>query len=142
MSKHSHISASFDNAFQSRAGSPDVYMSMIPKYNESFAFMSTHFTCIAFFVVTAAHNIVLKSKFIVAPDVLSYSMPIGGTTKNRKVSSKDTFYNGVITKTVNKGGTAGILTDGKFGRDDSKKKGNQGEVWVGLSQEFCYIIIY
>ena len=28
MSKHSHISAIFDNAFQSRAGSPDVYMSM------------------------------------------------------------------------------------------------------------------
>ena len=27
-SKHSHISAIFDNAFQSRAGSPDVYMSM------------------------------------------------------------------------------------------------------------------
>ena len=75
----------------------------------------------------AAYNIVLKSKFIVAPDVLSYSMPIGGTTKNRKVSSKDTFYNGVITKRVYKGGT-GILTNGKFGRDDSKEKGNQGEV--------------
>ena len=29
MSKHSHISAIFDNAFQSRAGSPDVYMSMV-----------------------------------------------------------------------------------------------------------------
>ena len=29
MSKHSHISAIFDNAFQSRAGSPDVFMSMI-----------------------------------------------------------------------------------------------------------------
>ena len=28
MSKHSHISAIFDNAFQGRAGSPDVYMSM------------------------------------------------------------------------------------------------------------------
>ena len=28
MSKHSHISAIFDNAFQSRAGSPDAYMSM------------------------------------------------------------------------------------------------------------------
>ena len=28
MSKHSHISAIFDNAIQSRAGSPDVYMSM------------------------------------------------------------------------------------------------------------------
>ena len=28
MSKHSHISAIFDNAFQSRAGNPDVYMSM------------------------------------------------------------------------------------------------------------------
>ena len=28
MSKHSHISAIFDNAFQSRAGSPDVFMSM------------------------------------------------------------------------------------------------------------------
>ena len=29
MSKHSHISAIFDNAIQSRAGSPDVYMSMV-----------------------------------------------------------------------------------------------------------------
>ena len=29
MSEHSHISAIFDNAFQSRAGSPDVYMSMV-----------------------------------------------------------------------------------------------------------------
>ena len=29
MSKHSHISAIFDNAFQSRAGSPDVYVSMV-----------------------------------------------------------------------------------------------------------------
>ena len=28
ISKHSHISAIFDNAFQSGAGSPDVYMSM------------------------------------------------------------------------------------------------------------------
>ena len=30
--KHSHISAIFDNAFQSRAGSPDVYMSMDNTY--------------------------------------------------------------------------------------------------------------
>ena len=29
MSEHSHISAIFDSAFQSRAGSPDVYMSMV-----------------------------------------------------------------------------------------------------------------
>ena len=33
MSKHSHISAIFDNAFQSRAGSPDVYMSMFLTVN-------------------------------------------------------------------------------------------------------------
>ena len=33
MSKHSHISAIFHNAFQSRAGSPDVYMSMIVMMN-------------------------------------------------------------------------------------------------------------
>ena len=33
MSKHSHISAIFDNAFQSRAGSPDVYMSMTKSHN-------------------------------------------------------------------------------------------------------------
>ena len=33
MSKHSHISAIFDNAFQSRAGSPDVYMSMVQRYD-------------------------------------------------------------------------------------------------------------
>ena len=32
MSKHSHISAIFDNAFQSRAGSPDVYMSMVDTF--------------------------------------------------------------------------------------------------------------
>ena len=32
MSKHSHILAIFDNAFQSRAGSPDVYMSMVPVF--------------------------------------------------------------------------------------------------------------
>ena len=34
MSKHSHISAIFDNAFQSRAGSPDVYMSMAGRYEK------------------------------------------------------------------------------------------------------------
>ena len=33
MSKHSHISAIFDNAFQSRAGSPDVCMSMLGALN-------------------------------------------------------------------------------------------------------------
>ena len=32
MSKHSHISAIFDNAFQSRSGSPDVYMSMVSPF--------------------------------------------------------------------------------------------------------------
>ena len=79
--------------------------------------------------------IVLKSKFVVVPDILSYSMPIGHATKNGKVSFKDTSYNGVITNGVYKGGT-GILTDGKFGRDDPKEKGHEGEEWVGWSQEF------
>ena len=38
MSKHSHISAIFDNAFQSRAGSPDVYMSMIATHIQKIEF--------------------------------------------------------------------------------------------------------
>ena len=62
-------------------------------------------------------------------------MPIGNTTRNGKVSYKDTSYNGVIANRVYKGGT-GIHTDGKFGRDDPKEKGHEGEGWVGWSQEF------
>ena len=76
--------------------------------------------------------IVLKSKFIVVPDILSYSMPVGHTTKNGEVAYKDTSYNGVITYGVYKGGT-GILTDGNFGPDDAKQ--NKGEGWVGWYQE-------
>ena len=76
--------------------------------------------------------IVLKSKFIVVPDILSYSMPVGHETRRGKVSFKDTSYNGVITNGVYKGGT-GILTDGKFGPDEAKQ--DKGEGWVGWYQE-------
>ena len=61
-------------------------------------------------------------------------MPVGHATKNGKVSFNDTSYDGVITNGVYEGGT-GILTDGKFGRDDPKEKGHQGEGWVGWFQE-------
>ena len=74
----------------------------------------------------------LKSKFIVVPGILTYSMPIGHATKNGKFSFKDTSYDGVITNGVYKGGT-GILTDGKFGPDEAKQ--NKGEGWVGWFQE-------
>ena len=76
----------------------------------------------------------VKSKFIVFPDILSYSIPVGHTTKNGKVSFNDTSYDGVITNGVYKGGT-GILTDGKFGRDNAKEKGHEVEGWVGWSQD-------
>ena len=76
----------------------------------------------------------LKSKFIVVPGILSYSMPVGHATKNGKVSFNDTSYDGVITNGVYEGGT-GILTDGKFGRDDPKEKGHEGEGWVGWFEE-------
>ena len=66
------------------------------------------------------------------PDILSYSMPVGQTIKNGKVTFNDTSYNGVITNGVFKNGT-GILTDGKFGLDDAKTKGHKGEGWVGWS---------
>ena len=52
-------------------------------------------------------------------DILSYSMPVGQTTRNGKVHYKDTSYNGVITNDFYKDGT-GILTDGKFGPAFSK----------------------
>ena len=61
-------------------------------------------------------------------------MPVGHTTKNGKWSFKDTSYNGVISYGVYKGGT-GILTDGKFGRDNAKEKGHEGEGWVGWFEE-------
>ena len=57
-------------------------------------------------------------------------MPVGHTTSNDKVSFKDTSYNGVITNGVYKGGT-GILTDDKFGPEDTKQ--DKGEGWVGWS---------
>ena len=76
----------------------------------------------------------LKSKFIVVPDILSYSMPVGHETRSGKVSFKDTSYDGVSTNGVYKGGT-GILTDGKFGRGDAKEKGHEGEGWVGWFEE-------
>ena len=79
--------------------------------------------------------IVLKSKFVVVSDILSYSMPIGNTTKNGKVSFKDISYNGLITNGVYKGGT-GIRKDGKFCRDNPKEKGHESEGWVGWSQHF------
>ena len=46
----------------------------------------------------------------------------------------DTSYDGVIVNGVYKDGT-GILTDGKFGRDDPKERGYEGEGWVGWSQD-------
>ena len=63
--------------------------------------------------------------------VLSYSMPVGQTTKNGKVHYKDTSYNGVIANGFYKDGT-GILTDGKFGRVIFTKE-YKGEGWVGWS---------
>ena len=51
-------------------------------------------------------------------------MPVGHTTSN------DTSYDGVITNGVYKDGT-GILTDGKFGPDDTKQ--DDGKGWVGWS---------
>ena len=76
--------------------------------------------------------VVLISKFIVAPGILSYSMPVGHTTKNGKVSFKDASYNGEITNEVYKDGT-GILTDGKLGPDEAKQ--DKGEGWVGWSRD-------
>ena len=66
-------------------------------------------------------------------DILSYSMPVGQTLKNGKVTFNDTSYNGVITNDVYKNGT-GILTDGKFGLDDAKQKDHKGKGWVGWSR--------
>ena len=67
------------------------------------------------------------------PDILSYSMPVGQTLKNGRVTFNDTSYNGVITNGVYKNGT-GILTDGKFGLDDAKEKDHKGKGWVGWSR--------
>ena len=67
------------------------------------------------------------------PDILSYSMPVGQTLRNGKVTFNDTSYNGVIENNIYKNGT-GILTDGKFGLDDAKKKGHKGKGWVGWSR--------
>ena len=62
--------------------------------------------------------------------ILSYSMPVGQTIKNGKVTFDDTSYNGVIENDICKDGT-GILTDGKFGPDDAKQ--DKGKGWVGWS---------
>ena len=62
-------------------------------------------------------------------------MPVGHRTRNGRVSFMDTSYDGVIVNGVYKDGT-GILTDGKFGRDNPKERGHEGEGWVGWSQDF------
>ena len=62
------------------------------------------------------------------PGILSYSMPVGQTIKNGKLTFSDTSYNGVIADDIYKYGT-GILTDGKFGPDDVE----QDKGWVGWS---------
>ena len=79
------------------------------------------------------HFFVFLHSFTI-PDILSYSMPVGHRTRNGRVSFEDTSYDGVIVNGVYKGGT-GILTDGKFGRDDPKERGHEGEGWVGWSQD-------
>ena len=66
-------------------------------------------------------------------DILSYSMPVGQTTKNGKVTFDDTSYNEVIENNTLKDGT-GILIDGKFGPDDVKQ--DEGKGWVGWSSDF------
>ena len=63
-------------------------------------------------------------------DILSYSVPVGQTIKNGKVTFNDTSYNGVIENNICKDGT-GILTDGKFGPDDAEQ--DKGKGWVGWS---------
>ena len=62
--------------------------------------------------------------------ILSYSMPVGQTIRNGKVTFNDTSYNGVIENNIFKDGT-GILTDGKFGPDYAKEY--KGKGWVGWS---------
>ncbi|CAB4000755.1 Hypothetical predicted protein [Paramuricea clavata] len=62
--------------------------------------------------------------------ILSYSMPVGQTTRNGRVHYKDTSYNGVIINDFYKNGT-GILVDGKFGPGNAKLL--RGEGWVGWS---------
>ena len=58
--------------------------------------------------------------FLTIPGILFYSLPVGQTVKNGKLTFSDTSYNGVITNGVYKDGT-GILTDGKFGPDDANR---------------------
>ena len=70
---------------------------------------------------------------ITVQDILVYSMPVGQTMKNSRVTFQDTSYNGVITSDIYKDGT-GILTDGKFGPDDAKQ--DEGKGWVGWSSNF------
>ena len=47
MSEHSHISAIFDKDFQSRAGSPDVYMSIDLSHNVRLVF-GIYLTCVLY----------------------------------------------------------------------------------------------
>ena len=79
--------------------------------------------------------------FFIVLGILFYSMPVGQTIKNGKVTFSDAFYNGVIANGVYKEGT-GILTDGKFGPDYAKQ--GEGGGWVGWTSgltESSYIDI-
>ena len=60
-------------------------------------------------------------------------MPVGQTSKNGNMNFEDTSYDGIVTKNIYKDGT-GILTDGKFGPDDTKQ--DKGKGWVGWSTNF------
>ena len=66
--------------------------------------------------------------------ILSYSMPVGHTTSDDKVTFKDTSYNGNIMNNIHKDGT-GILTNGKFGPDDANQDKRKG--WVGWSRNLA-----
>ena len=81
MSKHSHISAIFDNAFQSRAGSPDVYMSMVfisSEFNMSAVIIAFHF------FLLAAVEIITKVDNAIH---LSYNRPQQNNFPCKKASS-------------------------------------------------------
>ena len=80
------------------------------------------------------HNVYIifecYTKYSTVPGILFYTMPVGQSTKNGKVTFQDASYNGVIANGVYKDGT-GILTDGKFGPDNPKQ--DKGKGWVGWS---------
>ena len=77
--------------------------------------------------------IVYYAMHYTVPDILSYSVPVGQTIKNGKVTFNYTSYNGAIENNICKDGT-GILTDGKFGPDDAEQ--DKGKGWVGWSSSF------